>query len=164
MSDPISVTGTVIGIVSLGLSLCQGLVDYLGALKCRREEIESTYQQINGLQSSFSVIKAVLPKLRTDYQASGQVVRNHLRLCEDEIHRLTQLLDEFKHHDSPSGSLNMRVQFQAKKLLYPFRQGNIHRLEKWCTETQWYPIGGTTITAIVRIDSSLSFPGICLSR
>jgi len=57
------------------------------------------------------------------------VVRNHLRLCEDEINRLTQLLDEFKHHDSPSGSLNMRVQFQAKKLLYPFRQGNIHRLE-----------------------------------
>lgn len=129
MSDPISVTGTVVGIVSLGLSLCQGLVDYLGALKCRREEIESAYQQINGLQNSFSVIKAVLPKLRTDYQASGQVVRNHLRLCEDEIKRLTQLLDEFKHHDSPSGSLGVRVQFQAKKLLYPFRQGNIHRLE-----------------------------------
>jgi hypothetical protein len=73
MADPVSIAGTAIGVVSLGLSLCQGLTQYLQALRCRREDIDSTSCQIDCLQSAFVVIKDALANLSSDHQSARDV-------------------------------------------------------------------------------------------
>jgi hypothetical protein len=129
MADPVSVTGTVVGVVSLGLTLCQGLTEYVQALKCRRGDIESISRQIDILRSAFVVIKAALPKLSSDHQNAGEVVKKSLRSCEDELMRLSLSLEEFRQDQSSSGSFNQQLRQKAQKLSYPFKQGNLRRLE-----------------------------------
>lgn len=128
MSDPVSVAGTAVGVVSLGLFLCQGVTEYLQALECRKEDIESTSRQVDCLQSALNVIKLVLPKLSSDSQNAKQVVERCLHLCEDDMKRLAKRLDELK-DGSNSDSLNQKLRLQARKLAYPFKQGSLRRLE-----------------------------------
>jgi hypothetical protein len=129
MADPVSAAGTAIGVVSLGLSLCQGLTYYLHALRCRRVEIESTSRQVDCLRSAFVVIKEALPKLSSDHQSAREVIERCLLSCEDEIKRLAETLNELKKDQPTSASLNQKLQVQAGKLSYPFNQRNLRRLE-----------------------------------
>lgn len=128
MSDPVSLAGTALGVVSLGLILCQGLTDYLQALECRKADIESTSRQVDCLQSALNVINVALAKFSPDHQNAGHVVEGCLHLCEEEIKRLSDKLNEFK-DQSHFNSFNKKLQLQAQKLAYPFKQGNLRRLE-----------------------------------
>ena len=104
-ADPLSVAGTAVGIVSLGLSLCQGLTDYLGALKCRKEDIQSATSQVEGLQAAFGAIQIALPKLSADSQASAAVVKHSLQSCEAELDKLNTLLEGFKKEAAPANGI-----------------------------------------------------------
>ncbi|KAI6753980.1 hypothetical protein HG530_013156 [Fusarium avenaceum] len=46
MSDPLSVAGTAVGIVSLGIQVCQGLINYIQAAKGRKDEIQDSIQDV----------------------------------------------------------------------------------------------------------------------
>ncbi|KAF7511002.1 hypothetical protein GJ744_005548 [Endocarpon pusillum] len=128
MSDPVSVAGTAVGIVSLGLVLCHGLTEYLQALKCRKEDIESISRQVDCLQSALNVISFALPKLSSDHQNAGHAVERCLYLCKDEMKQLSDRLSELK-DQSHSDSFNQKLRLQARKLVYPFKQGSLRRLE-----------------------------------
>ncbi len=128
MSDPVSLAGTAVGVVSLGLILCQGLTDYLQALECRKEDIESTSRQVDCLRSALNVINVALPNLPSDHQNAGHVVEECLHLCEEEIKRLSDKLNELK-DQSHSDSFNQKLRLQAQKLAYPFKRGSLRRLE-----------------------------------
>ena len=128
MSDPVSVAGTAVGVVSLGLVLCHEVTEYLQALKCRKEDIESTSRHVDCLQSALNVINGALPKLSPDHQNAGRVVERCLHLCEDEMKRLSNRLNELKDQSHPD-SFDQKLRLQARKLAYPFKQGSLRRLE-----------------------------------
>lgn len=46
MSDPLSVAGTAVGIASLGIQVCQGLIKYLQAVNDRNEEIKDAVRDV----------------------------------------------------------------------------------------------------------------------
>jgi hypothetical protein len=60
---------------------------------------------------------------------TGDVVERYLHSCEYEIKRLGEILHELKEDKSPSDSFNHKLQVQAGKLSYPFKQRNLCRLE-----------------------------------
>jgi chromosome segregation ATPase len=128
--DPFSVTGSAVGIVSLGLTLCKGLTEYLGALKCRKEDIESASSQVESLRVAFAAIETALPKLTADSQGSVDAVRSCLQSCEAEISKFNDLLDDLKRETTSTNSVANKIRQQGQKLSYPFRQSNLHRIEE----------------------------------
>ncbi|QPC58077.1 hypothetical protein HYE67_000308 [Fusarium culmorum] len=63
MGDALGVAGSAVGIVSLGLQLCQGLVTYINAIKGRKEEIQDSVQEVQRVEVLLKNIKDVLPQL-----------------------------------------------------------------------------------------------------
>ena len=41
MGDPFSVAGSAVGVISLGLAICQSLISYYGSWKAYDDEIKS---------------------------------------------------------------------------------------------------------------------------
>lgn len=97
-------------------------------MECRKEDIESTSRQVDCLQSALNIINFALPKLSSDHQNAGHVVERCLHLCEEEMKRLSDKLNELK-DQSYSDSFNQKLRLQAQKLAYPFKQGSLRRLE-----------------------------------
>jgi hypothetical protein len=59
MTDPFSVTESAVGVISLGLTVCQGLITYYGNFKAFHEQIDVT-DQMAGLESVLKVLRHVL--------------------------------------------------------------------------------------------------------
>jgi hypothetical protein len=63
MSDPLSVAGTAVGIVSLGLQVSQGIIKYMQAIKGRKNEIQDSIQEVQRVVSLLYRLNTVLPEV-----------------------------------------------------------------------------------------------------
>lgn len=63
MADLVGALGTAVGVVSLGIQVCQGLSSYYSAYKGRNSKIDNVYEKINGLTRVFVVLGGYLPGL-----------------------------------------------------------------------------------------------------
>jgi hypothetical protein len=77
------VAGTAVGIVSLGIQVCQGLLFYYDAWKSYDSDISSTYNAITDLSRTLTILKTTLQQ-ETDRERVGRV-RTCVSSCEDAI-------------------------------------------------------------------------------
>jgi hypothetical protein len=61
MADPLSIAGTVAGLVSLGLQVCGGITQYLDAIKCLAEELSSARRQVEPSKQRYKQSEDYLP-------------------------------------------------------------------------------------------------------
>ncbi|KAF2490880.1 hypothetical protein BU16DRAFT_585229 [Lophium mytilinum] len=96
MSDPISVAGTAIGVVSLGLSLCQNLVDYVEALQDRKNNVRSILSKVDCLRTSLDMVKDAVSHVSPSHRNVVDAVEKCLRESEAEMRRLDVYLKNLK--------------------------------------------------------------------
>ncbi|KAK7934685.1 hypothetical protein PG985_000180 [Apiospora marii] len=126
MADPLSVAGLAAGLVSLSLQVTSGITEYLDALKCRAEELDSVRKRNEFLRASIIVIQSSVAKAQPHHPASSQVVIDTIKYCECEIKSLDDLVAELTGYDS--GTWRQRVQLKGKKLRYVFDRPKVQHL------------------------------------
>lgn len=62
MSDPFSVAGSAVGIVSLGLAVCQGIIGYYNAYKGQEDEVDEMLEKTSRLASILKLLKPHLDR------------------------------------------------------------------------------------------------------
>lgn len=129
MADPLSLLGLAAGLVSLGLQTCSGITTYLGAIKCRAEDITSIRRQNDALNSVLQAIKPSLSRLPSDHQASVAAVQSCFQSCETELKALKTLVDGLAQNNASNATVKDRIKGQAKKLSYPFNRQKLQQLE-----------------------------------
>ena len=84
MADPLSIAGTGVGIASLGIQVCQSLLDYYHDWKDYDQDIKLTTGAISDLEEKFALLREVLddPKL-SQHQKTKDSVNQSLVLCEE---------------------------------------------------------------------------------
>lgn len=87
MADPFSITGSAVGVISLGLTVFSGLLQYYGDWKDSEKDIAATYTSIEGLTKAFMLIKDTLEgqSFRRDMVAG---VTESLSSCSAGVKRL----------------------------------------------------------------------------
>ncbi|KAI1289127.1 hypothetical protein F5Y03DRAFT_388847 [Xylaria venustula] len=134
MADPLSVAGLVTGVISLGLQVAGGLVEYLDAVKGRKEELNSVKQQATEMKDFLLTVKDLLPQLERRWPASATVITRHVGSCDSELSALHALLSELSHPDSSGLGIRDKFAEKKKKLTYPFNRAHITRLEERLTK------------------------------
>ena len=122
------VAGTAVGIISLGLQVCQGLVSYYEAYQGQDEKVADILRDVSALNSSLKAIQRCLSKLKsgqldTIAQAGDSVVE-----CAAVIKRLEALLAEC-HRTTIPADFKERMKILARKAAFPFRQSTIKDLK-----------------------------------
>ncbi len=129
MADPLSVAGSAVGIVSLGIQVCQGLVSYLRSVQGRRHEIATCLKDVQGLVSVFSSLNDVLPSLAKQRLADHAVIGQCLLDCKDDLADLQQLVLKLKGSPHP-GNVKGRMKEAGRAVLYPFREGEMASIRR----------------------------------
>ncbi|KAH7165368.1 hypothetical protein EDB81DRAFT_779069 [Dactylonectria macrodidyma] len=127
MSDPLSVAGTAVGITSLGIQVCQGLISYLRSIKGKNEEISDGLRDIQNVVAIFYSLNALLPKIDQQKCTASTAIRRCLKESEDQLHDLQNLLIKL---GAPQNSTSVKGKMREVgcSIIYPFHEGKLKSL------------------------------------
>ncbi|EXK81791.1 hypothetical protein FOQG_13863 [Fusarium oxysporum f. sp. raphani 54005] len=129
MADPLSIASGVAGLVSLGLTLCNGLHNYLSAVKDRYSDIEAATQGLALLQSNICIIQSSTLKLGHRHALAANGVNLGLRNCETQLRALENFVEDLTTAPSLSGA-KQKWQKQKMFIRYPFDQKKLFQLQE----------------------------------
>lgn len=134
MSDPLSVTAGVAGVLSFGIQVCNGVTNYYDHWKSYDEDVKTTYEMIDQLSGTFSLVSQKVDSNLLKRRPAASQIRSSIKACESGILALENRLNKIKaqepnlattKHEMAAGELKR----QGKRLLYPFKQGTLGKLK-----------------------------------
>ena len=127
MFDPVSIAGTAVGVISLGLSVCQSLVSYYQSWNSCDNDVQESVRSLQDITYTLGLLKTRLPNAPFCADAV-----NHIKISithvEDTITKLNGILTECERHQAPTNSKE-RVLTSSRRAIYPFRKATIQRLQ-----------------------------------
>lgn len=125
--------GTAVGVASLGIQVCQGLLSYYDDWKTYDADISSTYSAINDLSKTLTLLKSTLQQ-EVDEKKAGRV-RTCVKSCEDALLELEKKRCSLQKFSQPEG-LCHKMRAGLQRSWYPFRKETLEALKASVTEIQ----------------------------
>ena len=125
--DPISLSGTAVGIISLGLTTCSAVIEYYSAWKGRDKELDRAISSAEQLSGTLKFLQLLAENFIAVDLSLAAHVQNCIESCHGGILDLKALLDKCR---SVGGSQRKREQFlgAVNKAAFPFRQTELRAL------------------------------------
>ena len=121
MTDPLSAVGSVVGIVTLGLQLCKGLISYIDCVKTAKEKAEQITAEVDRLTDVLELLETVIGK--ADAGPIVTVTRTGVFACAVAIEKIKERLGNANH--SKGRGTRAYLRDVKEKLRFPLRQADI---------------------------------------
>lgn len=118
--------GTAVGVTSLGIQTCQGLLSYYDAWKAYDPEISSTYDAIIDLSKTLTILKTTL-QCNVDEERAERV-KTCVKGCEDALLELEEKRHSLQKYSQPEG-LRQKMRSELQRSWYPFRKETLETLK-----------------------------------
>lgn len=118
--EPLGLSSGAAGLISLGISVCQGLLHYYRSWKDAEDQVAHMYKSIEALTETFRLLESALgPKVFTP--AGVQKVEKSIRSAENGLQSLRKKLDKI--HLAPSEpGWKAKGMAQIRRTLFPSRR------------------------------------------
>lgn len=128
MADPFSVAGSAVGVLSLAITTCQGVLSYYNSWDTQDQNISDAKGKIERLRRSLSALEEVLPKLPSSSVIAANVEQSVL-CCKEGTVRLEYFLEKCRKNPAPLSLIDKIHDFR-KKAIFPFRQSSLDSLRE----------------------------------
>jgi hypothetical protein len=152
------ILGAAVGITSLGIQVCQGLLKYYGSWKDQKQNVARVLASTQGLSSTLGLLKEVLDK---DFkQENTDDVLSKIVDCESAIKEMAEELEKVKRIDSSDTTPGFREKLRDHRrgLLYPFRESTLLKLQESLDDVQ---SNLTTAMQMLNLSAILCPPNAC---
>lgn len=120
--------GAAVGITSLGIQVCQGLLAYYDDWKGYKQEITSTYESIDDLRGCLAQLLPFLQGTQLE-EEKREKVKKSVRSCEDALDKLSKKLQKLQKHGKPEG-LRQKAWAEVQRACYPFKASTLAKLRE----------------------------------
>ncbi|KAK2794033.1 hypothetical protein FQN51_000942 [Onygenales sp. PD_10] len=128
MADPISIVGTAVGVVALGLAVSNSLISYYDAWTHCEYEVESILHPLRTLVENFRLLEKSLNSGDFDPELTALAEKN-IESCKAGIIALRRKLDKIQVGKVPEG-IKERTRLAVIKSQYGFKQKTILKLSE----------------------------------
>ncbi|KAJ4345321.1 uncharacterized protein N0V89_011451 [Didymosphaeria variabile] len=118
--------GTAVGVASMGIQVCQGLLEYYQSWKGYEEDIREAYSAITELSRTFKLLEEGLTMQRTSTLVSQ--AQESLMACKDGVQQLEKKLKKL-HKEAPNG-FKEKAHASRLRLLYPFKKSTLEKFKE----------------------------------
>ena len=127
MADPLSLGGTAVGIICLGIQLCQGIIEYYTAWKDHNEHVQRTCEAVDTLCQQ---LKTLENALQDNVFARDTITNVHASIvsCEDGMFKLREKLKKIKKLEG--SAFRDKVENQVRHYLGPFRESTLAKFRE----------------------------------
>lgn len=127
MADPASIVGTAVGVLSLGIQVCQGLVSYYEKWKSFDDDIAHFHASIDGLRITLENLECTLPKFKNSSANIVADVEKKIIFSINGIRKLEEVL--YKCNSSVSANITQQRGYRlVQKTFYPFKKATLQEL------------------------------------
>jgi hypothetical protein len=127
MAEALGFVSSVAGVVSLGISVCQGLVQYYSSFKDQKSDVATTVSSISTLSSILELLKSSIGDKKFDGKIMENVSKS-IESCEEGILALQKKLRKVKEVENVD--LKSKVHDLGRRALYPFRESTLVKLRE----------------------------------
>ena len=129
MADPLSVAGSAVGIISLSLTVCQGLIQYYVSWKGCNQHIDRLVKSLQMFLRTLELLnKAIISSpFKVNVVAC---IEENIDSCRNGVDVLQKKLDKVKSIEVPDQSIYSKIITQGKRLLYPFKESTLIKLQE----------------------------------
>ena len=120
--------GSAVGIASLGIEVCQGLLSYYDHWRSYDADVSSTYASIDDLSRTLALLKASADSDELDEEKKDRVKRC-LYSCEESLIRLSEKSRKLRKHGQPEG-FRKKTRAELQRAWYPFRASTLVKLRE----------------------------------
>jgi hypothetical protein len=126
------VAGSAIGIASLGIQVCQGLLAYYDSWKGYNSDITTAYNCVSDLCKTFKLLEETVDRQSLD-PARSERVEQCLGSCVSSLEKLKKKLQKLQTHLTPSG-LRQKTWSELQRLYYPFKESTLAKIREIVTD------------------------------
>ncbi|PQE16734.1 hypothetical protein CJF30_00003429 [Rutstroemia sp. NJR-2017a BBW] len=127
MAEALGVAGSIVGVVSLGIQVAQGLLDYYGTWKDQDKEISNMCISLENLLGALVAIRTTIESFGKFDMSIREIVEKNIRTIEQGINELS---DELKHALCLGVPKKDLMRSRIRKALYPFKQPTLSKIEQ----------------------------------
>lgn len=124
MADPLSIAGSVAGILSLGIESCKLIVKYCDDIRGADDQIDSIALKAGGLLSTLQQIDTLLKETDGIHPKIAEDIKQKVRENESWIKRINERVARLSIATSSNG-LGDKLRSTAKKAAYPLRKDSL---------------------------------------
>ncbi|ROT36610.1 hypothetical protein SODALDRAFT_223537 [Sodiomyces alkalinus F11] len=130
MSDPLSVAGSIVGVVSLGITASQGLINYYEAFRGQQSAIDHTTRKLAHLRDFLDDLRRQLDARNSQHEDDDLLssVRSSVEDCAAAIYGLKDELNKFDKTFRPGTMAGLLA--AGRRVAYPFRERTLQRLNE----------------------------------
>lgn len=130
MSDPLSITGSVVGVISLGIQVIESLVEFYSSYKHQDSEIAGMTDRLESLLTILQTLDKSLSKrkFQVDEQDLIGNIETSNKNCEELIKELQEECQKF--FKATSSGITAVFRVAGRRTTYPFRQSTLQKLDE----------------------------------
>ncbi|KAH7407373.1 hypothetical protein BKA64DRAFT_415188 [Cadophora sp. MPI-SDFR-AT-0126] len=118
-----------IGVVSLGIQVCQGLLKYYGSWKDGRKDAAAMCSSVESLSATLAQLEQTLAGV----SEVNTIINDSIEACRSSIEELEKKLSKVQSIADP-GKLTTKIHDHGRRLLYPFRESTLVKLREIVTD------------------------------
>ncbi|KAK5717362.1 hypothetical protein LTR15_009256 [Elasticomyces elasticus] len=118
------IAGSAVGVMSLGIQVCQGLLQYYGDWKGYHKDIEASHKAVQGLTETFVLLAQVLKGNVAVKDHQRRHVEDCVAGCKNSIGQLKDRLAELRKHEHPT-AFRDKLKAGGNRMLYPFKKESL---------------------------------------
>ncbi len=132
MADPFSLIASAGGVVSLGITVCQGLIDYCRAFAGQDRDVRVLVQDLQNLEKSLTSLQNRL----THQPDLLNLVLPCIETLKGRIDDLQPILGRFEKNVSGQHAFKDKVKTATQRTLYPFKKGVFSKIRDTVRQAQ----------------------------
>ena len=129
MADPLSISGGVAGLISLGIQVTRSLVEFYTSYKHQDSEIASMTERLENFSSVLQNLDKTLSnrKFQADEQDLIGSIETSIRNCDELIQELQEECQKFV---KATEGIKAVFRVAGRRAIYPFRQSTLQKLDE----------------------------------
>ena len=130
----LGVLSGVAGLVSLGITLCKGLLNFYTSVRDVSDDVEKTFQSIESLSKILVKIERSLehPSIT---MIENDDIRDCIMSCQTGFDSLLTKVKKLKSR-SGSGLMRDKLANAKQRMTYPFKESTLAKTRELCAELQ----------------------------
>ena len=120
----LAVAGSAVGIVSLGIQVCKGLISYYDSWKGCHKDIANTVQTITTFSGILETVLAVVKRQEDKNAPLNKQIDDIVSQCNKNIDALSIELMKFEPYPQ-TAELRTKIKSHLRTTYYPFREGTL---------------------------------------
>lgn len=127
MSDPLSITGSAVGVISLGLVVCGQIVEYGRTYKGYRDDIQRMISKADTVCTPLKVLREIIEMKQINQPDTAVDISKKVMSIDAYIGRLRATIKRYGPTGTSDG-LSNKARNQAKRAVYYFRKETLREI------------------------------------